>query len=182
MSIDFSLSAAAKGDVAAIVAMLEKYDLPTPDIDERLLRGFVVARPRDASPNELAGICGIEIHGSTGLLRSLAVASDWRDRSLGRILVEDRLAWSRRTGLQEMYLLTMDAAGYFTRFGFTRLERSELPPEIQATSQFSSLCPATAVAMVRRAASPLPGPTYIRHSADFERPQSNRPKKFQPEV
>ena len=49
-------------------------------------------------------------------------------------------------GLREVFLLTTSAADYFPRFGFVRLNRREVPSDIQASALFQA-CPRTAVAM-----------------------------------
>ncbi len=145
--IEFTLETASPFDVGPLAALLARSELPTDDLDDNLIRGFVVARS-GAQTNKLVGACGIEICGASGLLRSLVVAPQFRDQSLGRALVENRLVWSQKAGLKTLYLLTLDADPYFLRFGFNRIDRLDLPEEIQATSQFGFLCPATAIAMV----------------------------------
>ena len=56
---------------------------------------------------------------------------------------------ARLLGVEQLYLLTTDADRYFAALGFKRIERSEAPAQIQATTQFRSLCPKSAVCMAR---------------------------------
>jgi hypothetical protein len=56
---------------------------------------------------------------------------------------------ARLLGVERLYLLTTDAEEYFATLGFKPIERSEAPAPIQATSQFRSLCPKSAVCMAR---------------------------------
>jgi mannose-6-phosphate isomerase-like protein (cupin superfamily) len=56
---------------------------------------------------------------------------------------------ARLLGVEQLYLLTTDAERYFATLDFKRIERSEAPAQIQATTQFRSLCPQSAVCMAR---------------------------------
>jgi amino-acid N-acetyltransferase len=46
-----------------------------------------------------------------------------------------------------MYLLTTTAERYFPKFGFERIERRDVPETVQASVEFTSACPASAVVM-----------------------------------
>jgi mannose-6-phosphate isomerase-like protein (cupin superfamily) len=59
------------------------------------------------------------------------------------------ISHARLLGIERLYLLTTTAERFFTRLGFQRCGRSDAPPEIQATSQFRSVCPTSAVCMAR---------------------------------
>ena len=150
-----SLRPARPEDLDRIRRLLTDGKLPTGGVEEHLAEGYVVAEenaaPAAARENRegtaLIGVCGMEVHGAFGLLRSLAVAPAARGRSTGRALVENRLDWARSRGLREVYLLTTDADRYFERLGFIRRSRDGAPPEISGCLEFRSLCPATAVVM-----------------------------------
>jgi amino-acid N-acetyltransferase len=137
-------SAATVGDLPAIQSLLADCHLSMDGL-ERLMDHCIVAR--DGA--KLVGVVGLEPCGRSALLRSLAVASDCRGRSLGRGLVSKMVSYARLLGFEQLYLLTIDAEPYFAALGFKRAERREAPAEIQATSQFRSLCPKTAVCMTR---------------------------------
>ena len=109
----------------------------------QLDEGYIVAEME----RELVGVAGVERHGSYGLLRSVAVNPRLRGSGLGAAMVADRVAWTERQGMTSLFLLTMDAERYFVRQGFVRLEPDAAPGEIQASSQFMDLCPASAVLM-----------------------------------
>lgn len=98
----------------------------------------------------LIGIVGLQRCGDLGLLRSLAVDPSRRAHGVGRALCDRVLEDARERGYAEIYLLTTGAADYFARLGFVDVERADVPPEIRATAQFSTLCPATARVMVSR--------------------------------
>jgi amino-acid N-acetyltransferase len=140
----FLMSSATREDMPEVAALLDEANLPIEGVDEQIGAGYVVARAGEG----IVGVCGVEEYGPDGLLRSVAVHPSLRDRSLGCALVEDRISWAKNEGLKRLYLLTTDAEAYFVRFGFTRIEREETPATIRSSSEFSSLCPDTAVVMV----------------------------------
>ncbi len=139
---------ATAGDLAAIRALLVDCGLPSEDLEQ--VAGHCIAAKLGS---EVVGSVALEPYGRSGLLRSLAVAPAWRGRSLGRTLYSRMAAHARLLGLEELYLLTTDAERYFAGLGFRRIERSEAPAEIQTTSQFRSLCPASAACMRREIGS-----------------------------
>jgi amino-acid N-acetyltransferase len=92
-------------------------------------------------------VVAVEHHGSTGLLRSLAVAPGQRGRGLARELVQAAEHRAAADGLAALYLLTETAAEFFLRLGYTRLAREAVPPRLRATPQFTRLCPASATCL-----------------------------------
>ena len=155
------LRAARPEDRDAVERLLADAQLPTAGIAELLAQhadDFVVADdPRIAG--ELAAVAGLEVCGDTALLRSVAVRPEWRAHGLGRELVKRMVGVADARGLQALYLLTTTAEHYFPKFGFERVERSEVPPEIAATLEFRSACPASAIALVMPIAAPGTSPT-----------------------
>jgi amino-acid N-acetyltransferase len=99
---------------------------------------------------EVLGYGGLERHGSAVLLRSVVVRPERRRGGVGRRLVRAMLTQAAALGHAEIHLLTMSAADFFTRLGFERIERGAVPAALAATAQFTTLCPGSAVAMLRR--------------------------------
>lgn len=95
----------------------------------------------------IAGVAGMDMHGDDVLLRSVAVRQDLRSLRIGAVLVENRLHWARDRSVRAVYLLTETSERYWTRFGFQIIDRSVAPPEIGATHQWRTGCPASATAM-----------------------------------
>ncbi len=108
------------------------------------LQHFVVCRLGD----QLAGSVGLEVKGALGLLRSLAVAPELRGRRLGHALWTRIHEQALQQGIRRLYLLTTTAEALFSRWGFQRVPRDIVPEAIRATTEFASLCPATASVMV----------------------------------
>ena len=92
----------------------------------------------------LAGVVGLELYGSVGLLRSLAVADTSRGRGLGQALVARAERVAARNGVRTLYLLTTSAADFFRRLGYAPAPRDSAPAAIAATTQFTGVCPASA--------------------------------------
>ena len=141
---DVTYSLATAGDLPAIQKLLADCRLASEGI-KHLIANCIAAKV-DA---RLVGTIALEPYGRPALLRSLAVAPDCRGRLVGRNLCARMFRQARLLGVGQLYLLTTDAEGYFAALGFKRIERSEAPAQIQATTQFRSLCPKSAVCMAR---------------------------------
>lgn len=92
---------------------------------------------------------GVEGEGEDQLLRSVVVRYDRRGRGLARELAVALAADAERSGCRRLWLLTTSADAVFTHLGWHRVPRTEAPPAIAATRQFTALCPSSAVVMVR---------------------------------
>ena len=125
-----------------IIALLSAEKLPTSDLPATL-KNFLAMAEND----ELIGVSGLETYGKYGLLRSLAVRSDYRNRSIAGKLVEQIENIAAAEGLKAIFLLTETASDYFSRKGYRIITRTEIPFEVQQSSEFSHLCPQSAIAM-----------------------------------
>jgi amino-acid N-acetyltransferase len=139
------VNAATAHDLPAIRDLLAAAGLPNADIDEAQLPGFVVLLAGD----RVVGAAAVEALGKCGLLRSVVVAGECAGRGYGARLTEAAQNRAAARGLAPIYLLTTTAAGYFARHGYVRIDRAALPAEVRASREFTTLCPDTAIAMVR---------------------------------
>jgi amino-acid N-acetyltransferase len=137
-------SAAKQDDLDAVRTLLAGNGLPEEDIAGHL-EHFLLAWDGAV----LVGTVGVELLGNSGLLRSLCVRREYRNRGLATALSERAEAYARNAGLHRLYLLTTTAKTFFERAGYSVCSRDRLPPEIQGTAEFRSLCPATATCMAR---------------------------------
>lgn len=137
-----SFRAATADDLPAVLGLLEAAHLPLAGVSEHI-RNFVLA----LEDGQLVGCAGLEVYGEAGLLRSVAVAQNYRSRGIGAKLTAEVLAWAEGRGASSVSLLTSDAQDYFPRLGFVRVERSELPPGLAQSEELKGACPDTAVAM-----------------------------------
>ena len=125
-----------------MIALLEATGLPTAGVP-RTLGDFLVADAEDG----LAGAIGLERYGSAALLRSAAVRPGDQGTGIGGALVRAVLDRARDGGLREIYLLTTTAERWFPRFGFTPIERDQVPDAVRGSVEFREACPASAAVM-----------------------------------
>lgn len=125
-----------------VIALLSSENLPIDDLPATL-KNFLITTENE----ELIGVVGLETYGKYGLLRSLAVRSDYRNRSIAGKLVEQIENVATAEGLKAIFLLTETAPDYFSRKGYHIVSRTEIPREVQQSSEFSHVCPQSAIAM-----------------------------------
>ena len=135
-------------DLPAIESLLSAANLPLAGVAESL-PGFVIAE----SGGAIVGTAALEVCCDNALLRSVAVAPEWRSRGLGRALVLRVIADGEARGLRALYLLTTTAEHYFPSFGFQQITRDEVPADLRQTEEFKDACPASAVVMCRHCAT-----------------------------
>lgn len=129
-----------------VEAFLTEAQLPVADLANN--RSLDLLGFRDGGRRgRLVGVVGIEVYGSAGLFRTLAVAPAHRNSGLGGSLVSNAEAWAAKQGVKTLYLLTTTAAPFFAKRGYEAVPRSEAPAAIAATAQFSDLCPASSTFM-----------------------------------
>ena len=140
---EFTVRPATADDRGAVEMLLRQAGLPLDGLEEQFGERYAVAE----SSGRIVGAEGIERYGTSGLLRSAVVDATWRGCGVGDRLTSDRLAWARRSGLHDVWLLTTTAAAYFPRFGFVPADRATASPALQRSREFASACPASATAM-----------------------------------
>jgi amino-acid N-acetyltransferase len=136
---------AQSADLARIRELLLAAALPTEDLRAAAVHPFWIA----SDCEKVVGAVGLERHGDLALLRSLVVAPASRGRGVGIQLAQAAEAHAHELGLSQIYLLTTTAVAFFAARGFRPIPRSAVPAPFQATTEFASLCPATATVMVK---------------------------------
>jgi len=127
---------------ADVVSLLNKCNLPTSDITpEKLVLFFGVGEP------DLDGVIGLEVHEGCGLIRSLAVDEDCRNQGIAKNLLSIIEAKAREKEIHSLFLLTTTAPSYFKKHGYSEVSRDDIPEAIKKTSEFSSVCPKSAIVM-----------------------------------
>jgi amino-acid N-acetyltransferase len=125
-----------------VIALLQAEKLPVEDLPASLDNFFV------AQYNEkIIGAIGLELFGNYGLLRSMVVSKEHRNNNIASGLVEQLESYGRSLGITTMYLLTETAPGYFEKKGYIRTNREMVPAALKASSEFSHVCPVSAVVM-----------------------------------
>lgn len=129
-------------DLPAIFALLDASELPQAGLPDHLATTIVA---RDL--HEIVGCAALEVYDNAALLRSVAVAPAQRGTGLGQRLTRAALDLARGRGIDQVFLLTETAAEFFPRFGFQAIDRSAVPESVQQSIEFTSACPASALAM-----------------------------------
>ncbi len=125
-----------------LIDFLQKVNLPTSDLPSEL-SGFTLAFDGE----QIVGSAGMELLGSYGLLRSVAVAETHRNHQLGQRLFSAALDFARSHEVQEVFLITNTAEQYFEKNGFRQVDRGDVPIEVLETEQFRELCPSSSAVM-----------------------------------
>lgn len=127
---------------AAVIALLSAEKLPVDDLPQSL-KNFRVMIHED----NVIGTAGFEVHGNYGLLRSLVVSKDFHNRGVAGKLLHRIEVLIGLDAIHDIYLLTESAENYFIKKGYKKTDRNTMPAEIQQSSQFSYVCPQSALAM-----------------------------------
>jgi amino-acid N-acetyltransferase len=139
-----SLERATGGDLAAVEHTLAAADLPTADLRDGPGRFYLAVAEGDR-----VGVGGLEVYGTDGLLRSIAVPADARGEGYGTAICDALEAEARDAGVGTLYLLTTTAASFFEARGYERVDPAAAPAAIQETAQFAELCPSSATCLRR---------------------------------
>jgi amino-acid N-acetyltransferase len=140
--MNVAIGPAAADDLPVILDLLRRSKLPVVGF-ERHLETAIVAR----EGTRIVGCAAVEIHGSGGLVRSLAVELSSRELGLGHQLTDALLTLARARGVRTVYLLTESAPEFFAKLGFTRVTRNDVEAAVRTSEEFTSACPADAVVM-----------------------------------
>jgi len=123
--------------------VLQAHNLPTDDLSDINLFHFFGCGDK----SDPKGVIGLEVHGSDGLLRSLAVDSESQGLGCGSSLYNQLEKHSKNIGVNVLYLLTETAEDYFEKKGFKSIAREFASDSIKQTKEFSGLCPDSATLM-----------------------------------
>jgi|SRR4030095_729224 len=124
-----------------VIELLQENNLPVSDLDEGKHLFALLQN------GEVVGTGGLELFNNCALLRSVSVKKDLQNRGLGKYINKELERMSKEKGVDCLYLLTTTAKDFFCHEGYEVVDREEAPELIKNTSEFSSVCPSTAVAM-----------------------------------
>ena len=139
------IDAATDRDLPGVRRLLDQHHLPLDGVDDHV-QTMVVAR----EGSTVVGTAAVELYADGALLRSVAVDPSIQGRHLGHELTEAALRVARVNGIDTVYLLTTTAEKFFPKLGFEPITRDQVPVTVQASLEFRSACPASAVAMRKR--------------------------------
>ena len=147
MQTEITVVQATNANRHAIEVLLVSQKLPVEDLPASLENFWVV---KDQS--EIVGVAGLELHLPFGLLRSLAVTPGYRNLGIGDTLVRAVEEQAAKLDLKGIFLLTETAKRYFEKRGYIVIEREQTPGIIKQSSEFSHVCPVSAVVMQKTTA------------------------------
>jgi len=137
-----NITKASDNQRQSIISLLQSEKLPVEDLPASLNNFFVAL-----DNSHLIGVIGLEKYNNCGLLRSMVVNKKHRSKNIASQLVQQLEDYATTVGIDCMYLLTESASQYFERKGYERITRDEVPKELQASSEFSHVCPVSAIVM-----------------------------------
>jgi amino-acid N-acetyltransferase len=137
-----TIETARPADADEIAGLISTNHLPLDGLREHLDTA-VVARLN----GKVVGVAALEVYKDGVLMRSVAVAPALHGQGLGHRLTNAVLQLARDLEAPHAYLLTTTAEEFFPKFGFERIERADVPASVQASIEFRSACPASAIVM-----------------------------------
>lgn len=135
---------ASQNSFSAAIELLKKNKLPTEDINPGT-QLFVVEED-----DTVVATVAVEYDYNDALLRSLCVSQDKRNSGIGKELVVFIEHYVRQQGVQNIFLLTSTAVAFFTKRGYTTIDRSNVPEFIRNTKEYSFIC-ATSSTLMKKA-------------------------------
>ncbi len=144
ISGDLAITAAKREDLPEISTLLEECELPREGLATHLSTTLVARKGK-----EIVGCSALELYQEFALLRSVAVKPSFRKQGMALRLTRAALDLAKHHKVTEVYLLTETATGLFSKIGFTHIQRSNVPENIQHSAEFTTLCPETAMVMTK---------------------------------
>lgn len=135
---------ASSGEAEKLQEFLRENKLPYADI--KLSGNLFIGYTNEEG--ELIASGGLEFYGEHALLRSLAVKDTERGKKLGQQVVDDLIAKAKGLHSKSVFLLTEAARDFFVRKGFQDVSRDEVPEVVRQSTEFTSVCPASAACMM----------------------------------
>jgi len=141
LDVDYMIRNAGESDLSAMDKLLSANGLTTSGVRENL-SNFLVAEGED-----IVGVIGSEFAGHGVMLRSMAISQELRKRGIGAALFNRCLEIARAAGMEDAYLLTNTAEKFVARWGFHKIERSEIPADLMQSSALNNFCPESSICM-----------------------------------
>ena len=149
MHLAVNLTGAEGSDFERIQALLTECHLPIQDLTLDHLRHFLILQ----NSGDLIGVVGLEPKANAGLLRSLAVQTEFRGQGLAGQLVAQIESHAVIMQISTLYLLTTTAKDFFIALGYTLTDRQSVHAAIQSTAEFAEICPASSTCLMKQVAA-----------------------------
>ena len=123
---DVHVRPASPNDLSAVKDLLAESDLPLDGVSESL-GSFVVAD----RGGKIIGVAGLEECGEYALLRSAAVAPEWRGHGISKLLIEQCLDTARSWNAKKITLYSnsqlQTALNLYKKYGFYHIANENSP-------------------------------------------------------
>lgn len=126
------------------INLLDMLHLPTQDLSETTRLYALIKEDKPVAT------AGLELLGAEALLRSVGVQPIQQSRGIGQELVTRMEAEAKALGIAKLHLLTTSASRFFEKLHYQVIDRNSCPGLIKNSSQFSSVCPSSAVVMYKQ--------------------------------
>jgi amino-acid N-acetyltransferase len=136
------IESAKDRDLPEVRSLLQRLSLPLDGVDQHV-KTMLVAR----EGGHVVGTAALELYEDGAVLRSVAVDPRQQGKRLGHELTEAALRLAAAHSADAVFLLTTTAERFFPKFGFESIARDDVPPSVQASVEFRSACPASAIVM-----------------------------------
>lgn len=138
---DFSIKLAQHDEFAQIYELLSKSGLPIEGVNSDIGSYYI------AFNQGVMGVIGVEYYGAAAMLRSLAVKPQFKKSGVAKELINHALQVMQTAGINDVYPLTTTAEGYMTHYGFSKIDRNEVPASVLASSALGNVCPSSSTCM-----------------------------------
>ncbi|MCB9101525.1 MAG: GNAT family N-acetyltransferase [Anaerolineales bacterium] len=142
ITTDITIESADEATLPALLSLLAASGLPPEGLSDHLPTALI-ARDHD----QVIGSAALELYGSSALLRSVAVAPAYQGQGLGQQLTRAAIDLAQQRGVTDLYLLTETAGAFFPKFGFSPIDRADVPTQVKESLEFTTLCPDSALVM-----------------------------------
>jgi amino-acid N-acetyltransferase len=140
------IEGANDSDLEEIYSLLKLVKLPIEGVKEIINNFLLLIRVIDEK-EEIVGCIGLEIFKQYALLRSAAIHPDHQGKNYGKQLTLAIVAYAKLVGVQQLFLLTDTAEKFFEKFGFNKIDRTQVPDLVKTSIEFESLCDESATVM-----------------------------------
>ena len=126
----------------SVIALLQSEKLPVEDLPATLENFFIALYE-----GNVIGAIGLEQYGQYALLRSMIVSREHRNKNIAAALIKQLENHCEIQQINTIYLLTETAPDYFSRKGYRKITREEVPDAVKVSFEFSHVCPVSAIVM-----------------------------------
>ncbi len=145
MCRNFEIEKLSGNDISLAQDLLINAQLAHSDLIASRVKLFGIFKNTD-----LVTVGGFELFPDCAFLRSIAVHPQWQKLGLGRRMTRHLENTLKNKKIQHLYLLTFSAQHFFEKLDWEIINRDDVPQSIRQTTQFSGLCPVSAIAMHKK--------------------------------